>query len=215
MNRPGFCPYCGASVAPESRFCGNCGRRLDEGAYQSAGGGEYQRAAQEYDEPAHQDALAGNSTRTGGFLVTQMVPGLVSWIPVVGWLAGIGLSIWNLFLFQRGQDIGARLLGMRVVRDTGELAGFFHMWTRNLAAIISLVVLAAGYWTAYFDPHRQTWHDKMLGTYVVDDTEEMASRPGTSSSAAVTWFWISVIPLALLVMLLIAMAVGTLGAFAE
>ena len=206
MNRPGFCPYCGASVSPDGRFCGNCGQGLDEGAYQSGDAWAHPQAAQEYDEPVYQDALTGMSTRTGGFLVTRMLPGLVGLIPGVGWVASIGLSIWNLFLFQRGQDVGARLLGMRVVRDTGELAGFFHMWTRNLASTISLIVLAAGYWTAYFDPHRQTWHDKMLGTYVVEDAKEMASRPCTSSSAAVTWFWVSLIAIVVVVIVVLALA---------
>lgn len=212
MNRPGFCPYCGASVSPDSRFCGNCGRGLDEGAYQSGDAWAHPQAAQEYEEPVYQDALAGMSTRTGGFLVTRMLPGLIGLIPVVGTVAGIGLWIWNLFLFQRGQDIGARLLGMRVVRDTGELAGFFHMWTRNLASTISLIALAAGYWTAYSDPHRQTWHDKMLGTYVVVDTKEMDSRPGTSSSAAMTWFWGSLV---VAVVLSIVIALVALSSLAE
>ena len=209
MNRPGFCSYCGASVAPDSRFCGNCGRPLDEGAYQSGDAWAHPQAAQERDEPVYQDALAGMSTRTGGFLVTQVLPGLIGLIPVVGTIAGIGLWIWNLFLFQRGQDIGARLLGMRVVRDTGELAGFFHMWTRNLASVISFIVLGAGYWTAYSDPHRQTWHDKMLGTYVVEDTKEMDSRPGTSSSAAVAWFWISLIVAVVVPIVILIAAFGT------
>jgi len=208
MNRSGICPYCGTSVTRDSRFCGSCGRRLDEGAYQSRAEPEQPWGGQEHEEPAYQDMLAGMGTRTGGFLVSQLIPGLVGWIPIVGWLAGVGVLVWSLFLFQRGQDIGARLLGMRVVRDTGDLAGFFHMWTRNLASIISLIVLGAGYWTAYFDPHRQTWHDKMLGTYVVEDTEEIGSRPGTSSSAAVMWFWISVIPFALHAALSIATVVG-------
>ena len=212
MSRRGICPYCGASAGQDSRFCGNCGRRLDEGAYQSGAETEPPWGGQEYGEPAYQDVLAGTGTRAGGFLVTQMVPALVGWIPIVGWIAGPALWIWNLFLFQRGQDIGARLLGMRVVRDTGDLAGFYHMWTRNLATIISLIVVGAGYWTAYLDPHRQTWHDKMLGTYVVDDTQEMDARPGTSSSAAVAWFWIS---MAVSVATVIWLTVAVLDALPE
>jgi len=206
MNRQGFCSYCGASIASDSRFCGGCGQPLDHGAYQSGDSWAPPQAAQEYDEPVHQDALSGMTTRTGGFLVTQVLPGLIGWIPILGTIASVGLLIWNLFLFKRGQDIGARLLGMRVVRDTGELAGFFHMWTRNLASVISLIVLGAGYWTAYFAPHRQTWHDKMLGTYVVEDAEEMASRLSTSSSAAVTWFWVSLIAIVVVVIVVLALA---------
>ncbi len=102
------------------------------------------------------------------------------------------------------------MLGLRVVRDTGELAGFFHMWTRQLAAILSFLALGAGYWTAFSDPRRRTWHDKMLGTYVVVDRPELNALAGTSSSAAIVWFWISVA--AAVVFFFIATSVATSAA---
>jgi hypothetical protein len=61
-------------------------------------------------------------------------------------------------------------------------------------------VLGAGYWTAYSDNDNQTWHDKWLGTYVVKAGPEVDTLPGTSSSAAKIWFWISLIFGAMLIM---------------
>jgi uncharacterized RDD family membrane protein YckC len=73
------------------------------------------------------------------------------------------------------------------------VAGFFHMWTRNLASVISALALGAGFWTAYSDPERRTWHDKMMGTYVVKDDAEYNLKPRSSSPAARSWFWISIL----------------------
>jgi hypothetical protein len=77
-----------------------------------------------------------------------------------------------------------------------------------LASIISCAAIGAGYWTAYFDPDHRTWHDKWMGTYVVTARESVDELPGTSSSTAKAWFWISIavpiVGLLALVVLLIA-----------
>jgi uncharacterized RDD family membrane protein YckC len=151
--------------------------------------------------------IAGMGERTGAWLISNVVVRIISAIPIIGWIISLGVFIWNLFLFRRGQDIGARIVGLRVVRDTGELAGFYHMWTRGLASIISFLVIGAGYWTAYSDNDNQTWHDKWLGTYVVKAGPEVDTLPGTSSNAAKTWFWISLVFGALLIMMLMALGV--------
>jgi uncharacterized RDD family membrane protein YckC len=146
--------------------------------------------------------IADMGARTGAWLVSNVVVRIIGAIPIVGWVVSLGAFIWSLFLFRRGQDVGARIVGLRVVRDTGELAGFYHMWTRGLASIISFMVIGAGYWTAYSDNDKQTWHDKWLGTYVVKAGPEVDTLPGTSSDAAKMWFWISLVFGALLIMLM-------------
>ena len=112
-------------------------------------------------------------------------------------------------MFRRGQDVGARLVGLRVVRDTGDIAGFYHMWTRALASVISFIVVGAGFWTAYSDRDKQTWHDKMLGTYVVYAGPEVDNLPGTSSTTAKVWFWLSIsfVVVAISAVLLLLLAV--------
>ena len=130
-------------------------------------------------------------SRTRAWAISNPAIGLLSYVPVIGVSVSIATFIWNMTLYRRGQDIGARILGVRVIRDTGELAGFYHMWTRTLASLISLVVFGAGFWTAYSDRDRRTWHDRCLGTYVVKAGPEVDGLPATSSSTAKTWFWVS------------------------
>ncbi len=133
-------------------------------------------------------ALADPGKRFAGWVVTQWAPGVFAYIPILGWMVGLAAIIANLVLYARGQDLGAFVLKMRVVRSNGEVAGFFHMWTRSLASVLSLLPLLAGYWTAFSDPRKQTWHDKLLQTYVVDDLPDYANRPKTNSTGAVVWF---------------------------
>jgi hypothetical protein len=99
------------------------------------------------------------------------------------------------------------------MRSNGDVAGFYHMWTRNLASGISFFVILAGYWTAYGDSENRTWHDKMLDTYVIQDNELAATRPGTSSKAAKAWFWGSIIFIAALVVLFIILLVALASSF--
>ncbi|MCH8088786.1 MAG: RDD family protein [Chloroflexi bacterium] len=105
----------------------------------------------------------------------------------VGYLA---FFVTNLILYRRGKTVGAHLFHIRVVRDTGDLAGFYQMSVRSAASIISAIPLGLGFWWAFWDAEKRTWHDKMLGTYVMRDTPELNARPGTSSDAAKIWFWL-------------------------
>lgn len=149
-------------------------------------------------------------SRTGAWLISNVAVRMISAVPIFGWIVSLGAFIWTLILFQRGQDVGARLVGLRVVRNTGEIAGFYHMWTRGLASIISFIVIGAGFWTAYSDRDKRTWHDKMLGTYVVKAGPDVDNLPGTSSSAAKSWFWISVVAIPVIVVVFIVVVIGAL-----
>jgi uncharacterized RDD family membrane protein YckC len=127
--------------------------------------------------------------RTGAWCLNAFVPGILGLIPVLGFLINIGWMIGSWTLYRRGQDVGATLVGIRVMRDNGEVAGFFHMWARSaLAVSLSALPIGAGFWTAYFDSNNQTWHDKIMGTYVIKDNPSANQRPGTSSNAAKAWF---------------------------
>ncbi len=154
--------------------------------------------------------MADMGTRTGAWLITNMVVQVISYVPVFGWIISFAAFIWTLILYQRGQDVGARITGIRVVRDTGELAGFYHMWTRALASAISFIVVGAGFWTAYSDPNRQTWHDKWMGTYVVKAGPEVNDLPGTSSSTAVAWFWASLV-IGVIVMIAVMILIASIA----
>lgn len=194
------CSRCDAPMVPGASFCRECGTAVsptpaapatpDPSASYDAG--HYQPSFFTPDPGVVPGELGSMGSRTGAWAISNLAVGLISYVPVVGWIVSLTTFIWTLTLYKRGQDIGARILGLRVIRDTGELAGFYHMWTRTLASLISLLAVGAGFWTAYSERDRRTWHDKWLGTYVVKSGPEVDELPATSSSAAKTWFWISI-----------------------
>ena len=147
--------------------------------------------------------LAGLGTRALAYIIGNPVVGAFSAIPTLGNFVLLFAFFGNLLLYRQGQDIGAAAMKLRVLRDNGDVAGFFHMWTRSLVSIISILALGAGYWTAYSDPRRQTWHDKIMRTVVVIDADEYRNRRRSSSDAAVGWFIVSLV-LAFVIPLLIA-----------
>ncbi|MFQ5872763.1 MAG: RDD family protein [Dehalococcoidia bacterium] len=131
--------------------------------------------------------MASLGSRAGAYLIETVGAELIGLLlPIVP----LGILIANLIMYRRGQTVGARLLKLRIVRDTGDLAGFYQMFVRAAAAVLSFIPLGLGYWWAFRDEKRQTWHDKLLHTYVLQDTPELNTRPGTSSNSAKVWFWI-------------------------
>ncbi len=152
--------------------------------------------------------LAPMGTRTAALLVPGIGQMVLSYIPVIGWAVWLVVYAVNLILYRRGHDIGARLFKLRIVRDSGEIAGFYHVYARAFAMIISLLAIGAGFWTAYGDRNSQTWHDKMLGTYVIKDDPSLNDKDATSSDGAKIVFWITA---PLLVLLTIAFPSYVLG----
>ncbi|MEX0761458.1 MAG: RDD family protein [Dehalococcoidia bacterium] len=153
--------------------------------------------------------VANPETRFAAYLLTTALPSILWYVPVLGWLVALGIIICNLIMHRRGLDIGAVVVDVRVIRNNGDVAGFYHMTVRAMVSILSAIPFFAGYWTAFFDPNHQTWHDKIMGTYVVDDSDELESRPGTSSSTAVAWFWVVLLsPVALIVLAVIVAAMA-------
>jgi uncharacterized RDD family membrane protein YckC len=125
--------------------------------------------------------LAGLGQRVGSFLIDFVLQA----IPLIGLIA----SIISWVMFQRGSTIGLTLVSARLVRDNGDVSGFFHTTVRAFAAVLSIIPLGLGYFWAFWDPMRQTWHDKIMNTYVLKDTPELKSRRGSSSTGAVITFW--------------------------
>lgn len=236
MTTSRYCAECGTPFAASDRFCRDCGSARSVADPSEARGSARSRdttgrplgragtagGATRYDqlggsraeargEAVDYSDLASWGQRVGAFLLNTLVSALGS-IPAIGLLISLAFLILTWILYRRGQDVGAKLAGIRVVRDTGELAGFFHMWSRGLAAILSALPLGAGYWTAFFDRNRQTWHDKIMRTYVVRNSPDLEDLPGTSSAGAVAWFWISLVVGLGFVVIVIAVAASLAGA---
>ena len=82
----------------------------------------------------------------------------------------IAVGIWALWCMSRSKTIGKQLLGMRVVDvETFEEVGLWRMLVREiLGKAVSAIVLLLGFAWILFDDKHQGWHDKIIGSQVVD-----------------------------------------------
>ena len=90
----------------------------------------------------------------------------------------IGYVVWALMLFAtEGMTPGKYLLGLRVIKEDGSVAGFLTMLIREwVGKWISSFVLSLGFLWILLDKENQGWHDKLMNTYVVS----LDSRRGAS-----------------------------------
>lgn len=63
--------------------------------------------------------------------------------------------------------VGKRVLGLRVTDTNGEPIGYGKAFVRNIAKIVSGVILLIGYIMAAFTARKQALHDMIAGTLVV------------------------------------------------
>ena len=71
-------------------------------------------------------------------------------------------------LAKSGQTWGRRIVGIKVVRvDNGLAPGWGKAIGRSLFSYISSWLFYLGYLWMIWDSDKQTWHDKVAGTYVV------------------------------------------------
>ncbi|HET7930263.1 MAG TPA: RDD family protein [Rhodanobacteraceae bacterium] len=95
-------------------------------------------------DPQHPDMLLHGLLDAWLFLVTAAYF-VVSWTRV-------------------GQTIGMRAWKLKLVRREGGLPGWRTAALRFVLASLSLALLGCGFWVAWFDPERRTWHDRVCGT---------------------------------------------------
>ena len=83
----------------------------------------------------------------------------------------VAYGVYAVLLFARGQTPGKKLVGIQVIAQDGEPAGFFTMLVREwVGKWISGFVFGLGYIWILIDPERQAWHDKLMTTYVIEPT---------------------------------------------
>ena len=78
------------------------------------------------------------------------------------------VSYFTWFHAEGGQTPGKRVMGIRLVSLYGNEVGFTRSVFRSLGYYVSYVVFCAGFIWALFDQNRQTWHDKLAGTIVIE-----------------------------------------------
>jgi hypothetical protein len=115
--------------------------------------------------------------------------GLFAWF--MGTFDQLGLTFgWGAIYFatfmslMHGQTPGKRLLGVRVVRLSGEPLGWFLAFERTGGYAAGVATGLLGFAQLLWDPNRQAIHDKIAGTVVV--RVNRPTRPDTESAGSET-----------------------------
>lgn len=127
------------------------------------------------------DAVLVALLATGGAMLVDLavqIGGMISSAPEAGleWLNTtassllvvlIALCYFTLFVGLRGQTPGKMLLGLKIIRTTGEEVGYGRALVRWIGQCLSLLPLGLGFLMIAFSRRKQALHDKLAGTYVV------------------------------------------------
>jgi uncharacterized RDD family membrane protein YckC len=85
-------------------------------------------------------------------------------------LAAYGAVMWVL----RGTTIGGSIFHLKVVRLDDRPVDWTVAIVRALSCFLSLVVVGVGFLWIAFDDEKQSWHDKIAGTVVVQVPKNVA-----------------------------------------
>lgn len=104
-------------------------------------------------------------------------PGILSFLRAeaedLGLSFGWGGLFFTIFLARwKGRTPGKKLLGLRVVRLSGEPMGWWPAFERFGGYAASLATGSLGFLQILWDPNRQGVHDKVVGTVVIRDSED-------------------------------------------
>jgi uncharacterized RDD family membrane protein YckC len=132
------------------------------------------------------EAYASWLQRVGSTLIDSLVTALPGWVIILigigigggfgvfvsllGYLAILGLFIWNIVIRQgtTGQSVGKQALHVKLVRERdGQVIGPGMSFVRYLAHIIDAIPCYLGYLWPLWDARRQTFADKVCATVVI------------------------------------------------
>lgn len=99
-----------------------------------------------------------------GYAIGEQVGVFLTWVASAG---SIVYYIWGWSAWSGGQTLGKRATNLRLVNGEGQPISKWRAAGRLLAAILSSLPLYLGYLWVAWDSKKQTWHDKIVGTYVV------------------------------------------------
>jgi uncharacterized RDD family membrane protein YckC len=110
----------------------------------------------------------GNATKsTDGYGNTTHQSGIYIAL-VVGWVCAIVGYWWAQEASIHHATVGKRAVGLQVVRVDGTAITPGQAAGRAFARLLSFFLWGLGYLWSFWDPARQTWHDKMAETLVID-----------------------------------------------
>ncbi len=95
----------------------------------------------------------GDSVR-GGWL------GLLEFVCLWGVTGAYAVLSWR----RGGQTLGMRPWRLQVVSASGGVPSWRALWLRYVMGQLSMLAGGLGFWWAWFDRQRLTWHDRASGT---------------------------------------------------
>lgn len=117
-----------------------------------------------------------------GILVTfSGMENFILGLPILGlwWLAGVLILPWLYYaLFEsspRQATVGKQMLGLRVADTNGERIGFGKATGRYFSKFISQATF--GYLLLFFSKRRQTLHDRIASTVVIEARSQEKLEP--------------------------------------
>ena len=105
------------------------------------------------------DAITGGATGLLEFVAIWLVTGAYA---VISWRRG-------------GQTLGMRPWRLRVLPASAGKPAWSRLWIRYTIGMASLLLGGLGFWWAWWDPDRLTWHDRASGTRMM---REPKKHPG-------------------------------------
>jgi len=83
----------------------------------------------------------------------------------LSFLIGLAYSVWMLSTYQA--TVGMMVLKIKITKESGSKVTYKDAILRYFAAILSAVALLVGYLWMIWDDKKQTWHDKLAQTVVI------------------------------------------------
>ena len=80
--------------------------------------------------------------------------------------AAIGFGFYIFFWKKSGQTLGMRAWKLKLHNRDDQPPSITQLFVRCLAALLSLLLLGFGYWFMFFNPRRDTLHDKLSRTWI-------------------------------------------------
>jgi uncharacterized RDD family membrane protein YckC len=109
--------------------------------------------------------------RAAGFALdvalVLIVNGLLDLTRYPGQLLALLLIYFIGFIAWKGTTVGGIICNLRVILTTGARPRFSDAVVRGLSSVFSFAVVGLGVLWVLRDPERQSWHDKIAGTYVI------------------------------------------------
>ena len=92
----------------------------------------------------------------------------IGWsLMIIAWIAGL---VYFAVLIGRGQTVGCRALGLRVIdENTGGAIGTGRGVGRYFATILSAIPCFLGFFWMLWDDRNQTWQDKLVHSLVIKE----------------------------------------------